>query len=263
MIERIKNIFLFLKECYYKYFRYTTNGNVLIESPSFPVNIDDKKIAVYTCIVGNYDPLIEPLIVEQRVDYYVFTDQEVPDGSKWKKIDITRMEDYQMLSPSQLNRKIKMLPHQFLPGYDYSIYIDGNIEIQEMVTPLVKEMGDCGFGVHYHRTRDCIYHELVRVLYLKKANKQLAKSQVAAYRKEGFPRHFGLYENTVLIRNHHDESSNRLMEAWWQEYMKYPTRDQLSLPYVIWKTGYNRKNIHIIGMNIDNNNRIKRIISHI
>lgn len=263
MIERVKNSFLFLKECYYTYFCYSTKGNVVMESPSAPIDISDKKIAVYTCIVGNYDPLIEPLTTEQGVDYYVFTDQDVPDSSKWKKKDITCLEEYQTLSPSQLNRRIKMLPHLYLPGYDYSVYIDGNVEIHDSLTPLIKEMGDCGFGVHYHRTRDCIYHELVRVLYLKKANAQLAKSQVAVYREEGFPRHYGLFENTVLIRNHHDEPTGRLMETWWQEYMKYPTRDQLSLPYVIWKSGYDRKKIHIIGDNIDKNKRIKRIYSHI
>lgn len=263
MLERVKNVFLFLKECYYTYFRYSTKGNVVMESLSVPIDINDKKIVVYTCIVGNYDSLIEPLTTEQGVDYFVFTDQDVPDGSKWKKKDITCLDEYQTLSPSQLNRKIKMLPQLYLLGYDYSIYIDGNVEICDSLTPLVKEMGDCGFGVHYHRTRDCIYHELVRVLYLKKANAQLAKSQVDAYRKEGFPHHYGLFENTVLIRNHHDETTGRLMEIWWQEYLKYPTRDQLSLPYVIWKTGYDRIKIHIIGMKINKNNRIKRIYSHI
>lgn len=263
MLERVKNDFLFLKECYYTYFHYSTKRNVVMESPSVPIDISHKKIAVYTCVVGNYDPLIEPLATEQGVDYYVFTDQEVPDGSKWRKKDITCLDEYQRFSPSQLNRKIKMLPHLYLPGYDYSIYVDGNVEICDSLTPLVKEMGDCGFGVHYHRTRDCIYHESVRVLYLKKANAQLVKSQVEAYRKEGFPRHYGLYENTVLIRSHHDHMSNCLMEAWWHEYMKYPTRDQLSLPYVIWKTGYRREKIHIIGMKINKNNRIKRVYAHI
>lgn len=234
-----------------------------MESPSAPIDICDKKVAVYTCIVGNYDPLIEPLTTEQGVDYYVFTDQDVPDGSKWKKKDVTCLEEYHTLSSSQLNRKIKMLPHLYLSGYDYSVYVDGNVEICDSLTPLVKEMGDCGFGVHYHRTRDCIYHELKRILYLKKTNGQLAKSQVETYRKAGFPQHGGLYENTLLIRNHHDKDTCRLMELWWLEYKKYPTRDQLSLPYVIWKSGYDRKRIHIIGNNIDKNKRIKRIYSHI
>ena len=263
MLVRAPQFFLFLKECYYTFFHYSTKGNVVMESPSAPIDICDKKVAVYTCIVGNYDPLIEPLTTEQGVDYYVFTDQDVPDGSKWKKKDVTCLEEYHTLSSSQLNRKIKMLPHLYLSGYDYSVYVDGNVEICDSLTPLVKEMGDCGFGVHYHRTRDCIYHELKRILYLKKTNGQLAKSQVETYRKAGFPQHGGLYENTLLIRNHHDKDTCRLMELWWLEYKKYPTRDQLSLPYVIWKSGYDRKRIHIIGNNIDKNKRIKRIYSHI
>ena len=263
MLEHIKNSYLFLKEFYYTCFRYSTKGNVAMGAPSIPIDISNKKIAVYTCIVGNYDPLIEPLTTEQGVDYYVFTDQKVSNDSKWEKKDITLWEEYQTLSPSQLNRKIKMLPHLYLSGYDYSIYIDGNVEIHNSLTSLVKEMGDCGFGVHYHRTRDCIYHELVRIIYLKKTNVQLAKSQMDAYRKEGFPRHYGLFENTVLIRNHHDEITGRLMEAWWEEYQKYSTRDQLSLPYIIWKTNYDRTKIHIISRNIDRSQIFKRVRSHI
>ena len=28
------------------------------------------------------------------------------------------------------------------------------------------------------------------------------------------------------------------MEEWWDEYIKFSKRDQLSLPYVMWKNGY-------------------------
>jgi hypothetical protein len=100
------------------------------------------------------------------------------------------------------------------------------------------------------------------VLHLRKADKATAKRQIATYKKEGFPRHYGLYENSILIRNHHDEPTRRLMEEWWVEYLKYSTRDQLSLPYLIWKLGYDKKNIHIIGHNLRNNHRFNRVHSH-
>ena len=86
----------------------------------------------------------------------------------------------------------------------------------------------------------------------------MAKRQIAAYKREGFPRHYGLYENSILIRKHKDEEVRRLMEAWWDEYMRYPTRDQLSLPYVIRKFGYDRSTIHIMGKNLEQNPRFNR-----
>ena len=152
-----------------------------------------------------------------------------------------------------------MLPFLYLPDYDYTFYVDGNIEIIASLLPLIEEVGDHALGVHYHRTRDCIYDELVQVLHLKKADPAMAKRQIAAYKREGFPRHYGLYENSILIRKHTDEEIRHLMEAWWEEYVRYSTRDQLSLPYVIWKSGYDRRKIHIMGRNLERNPRFNRI----
>ena len=259
---QIIGFFRYLRHYLYAVTHFSTWGNIMIEMPSQACDTAGLKIAVYTCIVGQYDPLMEPRFVEPGIDYYVFTDIDCPASSIWKKVDIRHFEEYGSLTPSQLNRKIKMLPFQYLPDYDYSVYVDGNIEITDAITPMIKEMGVCAFGVHYHRTRDCIYDELVRVEYLRKADIKMAKQQVADYKKQGFPRHYGLYENTILIRKHADKDMRQLMEAWWQEYSKYPTRDQLSLPFLIWKLGYDRKKIHIMGMNLYHNPRFKKISSH-
>jgi hypothetical protein len=147
------------------------------------------------------------------VEYFMFTDGVVLPDSKWTKTDTARFKEDTELSPLQLNRKIKMLPFLYLPEYDYSIYIDGNIKITAPVSPLIAEMGDHGFGVHYHRTRGCIYDELIQVTYLKKADAALSKQQIASYKKEGFPQHFGLYENAILIRKHGDKDVQKLMEV--------------------------------------------------
>ena len=257
-----KELFERIKHKIYSWKHYTTSGNVDLEIPSSSLNISGFKIAVYSCITGGYDSVIEPLHTEPGTDYFMFTDGEVLGGSQWKKIDITKFKEYRELSPAQLNRKIKILPFRYLPDYDYTIYIDGNIEIIAPLSPLIEEMGNHAFGVHYHRTRDCIYDELVQILYLQKADPVTVKQQVSAYKKEGFPRHFGLYENSLLIRKHGDEEVRQLMEAWWEEFLRYPARDQLSLPYVIWKTGYDRRKIHIVGRNILKNPRVKRTQLH-
>lgn len=36
------------------------------------------------------------------------------------------------------------------------------------------------------------------------------------------------------------------MEEWWNEMEKYSKRDQLSLPYIIWKNGYSFEDVGII-----------------
>ena len=257
-----RTIFEYFRHYIYATRNYSTEGNQDLEIPTPPMRIDELKIAVYSCITNEYDTVHEPLSREPSIDYFLFTDGEVPSGSKWKKIDITQFKEYTELTPVQLNRMLKILPFQYLPDYDYSIYIDGNIKIVAPLSPLIEDMGNHAFGVHYHRTRDCIYDELVQVLYLKKADPATAKKQIGVYKKEGFPHHFGLYENPILIRKHSDEEVRNLMETWWEEYMRYPTRDQLSLPYIVWKIGYDRGKIHIIGKNLEENPRFKRVAHH-
>ena len=259
---QLHEFFRFTWHYIYAITHFSTKGNRLLETPTPSLNVEGLKIAVYTCIVGHYDSLIEPAFIEPGIDYYVFTDMVCPENTCWKKIDITQFEEYEELTPTQLNRKIKMLPFVYLPDYDYTLYVDGNIKIMDAITPMIKEMGNHALGVHYHRTRDCIYHEIVNIAYLKKADMDLVRQQIAAYKKQGFPRHNGLYENTILIRKHADKDMCLLMEAWWQEYVKYPTRDQLSLPYIIWQLGYDKKKIHIMGMNLYHNPRFKKISSH-
>ena len=255
--------FRFTWHYFYAVTHFSTKGNIIMETPSQALDAKGLKIAVYTCIIGSYDLLLEPQYVEPGIDYYVFTDMTCPENTCWKKIDITQFEEYKELTPTQLNRKIKMLPFKYLPDYDYTLYVDGNIKIMDAITPLIKEMGNHALGIHYHRNRDCIYDELVRVEYLRKADMTIARRQVADYKEQGYPRHHGLYENTILIRKHNDQSTCLLMEAWWQEYIKYPTRDQLSLPYIIWKLGYDKKKIHILGMNLYHNPHFKKISSHL
>lgn len=237
------------------------SGNVTMCHPK-KVNCLNGKIAVYSCVVGKYDRIVEPVYVQPDVDYLMFTDLKLPKDTVWKKIDITQFDDYKLLTPVQMNRKIKMLPHKYLSNYDYSLYVDGLIELVGAISPMIKEMGQYGLGIHFHNQRDCIYDEAVMIKYAKKANMNEVKNQLEKYKKEGFPAHFGLYENTILLRKHCDESVCRLMEAWWSEYLKYPTRDQLSLPYLIWKTNFPKEYIYIMGNNINRNPRFNRGLKH-
>ena len=163
---------------------------------------------------------------------------------------------------AQMNRRIKMLPFNYLPEYDDSIYVDGNIEIVAPLSPMVLEMGTCVLGVHYHNYRDCIFDELIAIEHFKRIDKEMAYRQLSAYDAEGFPRHYGLYENGMIIRKHDDLHVQELMNKWWEEYLKYPTRDQFSLPYMIWKTNFDRATIHILGNNLNRNPRINRSKMH-
>ncbi len=241
---------------------FSTHGNVVYDEADGD-KIIDGKIAVYTCIIGPYDSIIEPVYLEPGIDYFIYTDQDVPDNSAWIKRDVRKIDNYNMLSPAKMNRKIKILQTEELLSYDYTVYVDGNIEIVSGITPLIQMMNGKELGVHYHRSRDCIYDEVVAVKHLKHITSEEMDNQLAQYKQEGFPRHFGLYENSILIRNNRIEETQLLMNDWWDEYTKHPTRDQLSLPYVIWKRGYDKKKIMIMGNDVEMNPRFNRYYNHL
>lgn len=250
-----------------KYRKYSRRNCSVMGNVPHPQQYNEKnagtRIIVYSSIIGRYDEIIEPVYKEEGIRYLMFTDQDVSSESAWEKVDVTLFPEYKTLTPIQLNRKIKMLPNQYVLEADYSIYVDGNIEIVAGVSPIICGMGEAGFGVHYHSSRDCIYDEAVAVLHYKKADRDEVSMQMDEYKNNGFPAHYGLFENSILVRKHDDQSVKKLMCAWWEEYNRYPTRDQFSLPYVMWKTGFDTGRIAIIGNNINRNLRFNRVQKHI
>lgn len=194
-----------------------------------------KKIVCYTCITGNYDSLI-PITVSQNIDCICFTDSNNCEGRGWQIRKIpTELLKY---SPQKQNRMIKLLPHKYLKKYKISIYIDGNLMIKRNLyfNFLLKyDLRNNYFYTNRHPERDCIYDEVKEVVRLKKDSYDNIRSQIEKYKQEGFPTHYGLSENCILVRKHHDSDCVRLMEMWAKEVAQGSYRDQLSLFYCIWK----------------------------
>ena len=118
----------------------------------------DKKIVVYSCVTGKYEKLINHKSLEDNIKYIFFTESYdvVPDG--WVMQPINGLDNY---SDKDKNRYIKFHPSEFLPTYDISVYIDGNIEITDNVSLLIKEISnmDEDLFLYRHYERECIYDE--------------------------------------------------------------------------------------------------------
>lgn len=216
---------------------------------------DNVKIAVYSCILGNYDKIREPIYINENIDYYMFTDQTVDFSStSWKIIDINDVP----IEGSNIfkNRYIKFHPNIFFQDYDFSVYIDGNVSVLSGIEDICKSIKKSNkfIGLHRHNQRDCIYVEARALEHLSRFKPiiNLIKKQVESYRQNGFPENYGLYENTIIIREHNNSKCIELMDKWWDEYKKYPTRDQLSLPYVINQNNA-EKYIFILGNDLKRN----------
>ena len=197
----------------------------------------DYKIAVYTCIIGGYDHLQEPPFKPGNVDYILVTDGPLPSTGAWKGIDVRTIKGVPALDNTRVSRYIKLHPHLFLNDYDYSIYIDGNIQTVGDMRYLILLLNQYGLLSSLHYNRSCIYEELEVCIHKKKDDERIMRKQIESYRSAGMPGNYGLTESNLLVRDHHNPVCNEIMERWWQEILKHSRRDQLSLSFVLWEMG--------------------------
>ena len=214
------------------------------------------KVAVYTCVAGGYDELWEPLYKSQYCDFYAITDSKINKQSVWNWIDYHEYQDMVDVdvnpNPIYINRWFKMHPHKVFAQYDYSVYIDGNVQVVADIMPLVLRMiqENKFFGIHKHYVRKYLKTEAKAILkYKKNIDGDLLKKQINEYKKCGYDDDIPLLEATIMIRKHNESKCIAIMEDWWREFLKYIPRDQISLPYVLWKNGLSLDNLSILGGN--------------
>ncbi len=217
----------------------------------------DKRIAVYTCIVGDYDDLIQPLVEDSRCDYYYLGLSRPENIGVYKWIDITgKFPDAVSRDYHRINRYCKIHPHIFFPQYDYSVYIDGSIQIQTTISHLLSKRGNIGIASYGMPFVADTYEHATSMWYRNGRGESdgriRIRNQMQRYAKEGFPRFFGFTENGVLVREHCNENCIRVMDTWWSEVLNYSRRDQLSFMYAIWKNGFTMQDIGFIGDTLRN-----------
>ena len=212
-----------------------------------------ERIAVYTSVFGEYDTVQEPVFQPSNIDYYIITDRDVPETSKWKKIEFKNATDTP-LSNAEKNRYCKMHPDQFFgQDYRYSIYLDGNIKVISDVTPMIHRIGESGLAFHAHPYRDCTYDELEACVMAGKISKKTANEYRQYLLSKGMPEHYGLLECGVIAREHNNPKCKSVMESWWTEFHNNIHRDQVSMPYVLFTNDIAISDVDRLGIGVMNN----------
>lgn len=190
-----------------------------------------KERVIYTSIVGDIDELLQPQVLDSRYDYICFVRKmDGLDGGIWQLREIPAdIADDRMLS-----RYPKLHPEELLPGYEWTLWMDGNISIRsagfyERIDELI------GAGVQMaaakHPLRDCVYDEAYAVVAADKERYSAARRVIRFLRAKGFPRHAGLFENSILLRRGGDSAVAAMDAMWWDCLQTLSGRDQLSLVY--------------------------------
>lgn len=184
---------------------------------------------VYTANFGGYDT-VRPINFTSECEFLYFTDDSSMKVSGWKMVYVSPD-----LDSSDMNRKLKMMPHKYIDGDFHSLYLDSNIVLKSDPTILFSKYADPGkVYAPKHRYRSCIYEEAAECVRVGKISAEIVDQHVKRYLYYGYPKENGLTENGILFRVH-DTHMNHLMEAWWREYCAGAKRDQLCLGYVCWR----------------------------
>lgn len=199
------------------------------------------KFVVFTVIVGGYDEVRQPLIVDDRFDYILFSDTHKEHSmiGVWqvRTIPFATTQNYKKA------RFPRLQPEIVLPEYDAWLYHDGNIQItSQWVYDRCIELfnGNIEWAGIKHQWRNSAFEEIDWMLkaawvhdyevlpwyrYLLSQGYTSLEQQ-----KQGF-----LFETGIIFRRH-TGNVKKVNDIWWWSIDEgYVKRDQFSLMYALWK----------------------------
>lgn len=196
-----------------------------------------KQYVIYTAMVGRYDEIKHPLVLDSRFDYILFSNEIKEDRvGIWQIKPIPYHND----DNTRVCRYVKTHPEYLLPDYEFSIWMDASLQIcTSYVYQRAIELLNEGIVISsmWHPTRNCIYDEAFAVVNMMVERENVVVKWCHQLRKERFPRHQGLCETGLIFRKHQTCLVSETNMMWWQCIEKYSRRDQLSFNYVLWKLG--------------------------
>lgn len=208
-------------------------------------------MTIYTVIFGRYEDLKEPKIITPGWRYLCFTDQEFT-SKVWQIVKVNTWHDKRMHS-----REYKINFDRYIDD-PHSIYIDGSFTINCDLGKWWQNNFRSPATFIQHPRRNCVFDEIDRCILYQRCDVSKLKAQKEAY--TGIVgKGKGVIQSGLMMRERTPEVIN-LMRDWWDELLKYSTRDQISMAFVakdkkintikwnyaratefIFKTHYNRR----------------------
>lgn len=195
------------------------------------------RFVIYTAVVGNYDEIKQPRVVDNRFDYILFS-----NDIREKNVGIWQVRPIPYHNPIQtkIARWVKTHPEELLDEYEASLWIDSNIIIKDgYVYDRFSELFENKVLVSTmkHFQRECVYEEMFEILCCGFEREKVVLRWGQLLRNEKYPQNNGLCETGVFFRIHSDDEVARFDIMWWDCIDKYSRRDQFSVNYVLWKLG--------------------------
>lgn len=204
-------------------------------------NAAKRQKVLYTEITAGIDLLpLHPFIAPEW-DYVCFTgDPRLLALGTFGVWEIRPLAWTESTDSARINRWHKTHPHILFPEYGESLYLDAKIDVRTdaLFSRCAQAAAEgAGLRIPVHRDCHCAYREISRNLRKGKETRANANRVRRTLRDAGFPRGYGLTENSILWRKHNNPDVIRLMEEWWDLISDLSHRDQLTLSFVLWRHG--------------------------
>lgn len=182
------------------------------------------RIALYTVIVGNYDNLRKPALIDPSCKYVCFTDRPrsvVP----W---EILPFPSPSGMEHSRSARVPRCMPHLFLDT-DVSVYMDGAFKPNCNAGQIMRILGDADIALFEHPN----HHKSLEdeMAFYKKLHGFVpdhVADAVTKYKAQGVPKLNEFWAGGIVIRRHNERTA-AFNELWYTEFMHGSHNDQLAL----------------------------------
>lgn len=205
------------------------------------------RIAVYTCILNQWDHLRPPDVAFGDANFICYTNRHVDPCYPWEFQPAYELTG----NPARDSRLPKMLPHLHFDA-EYSIWHDGNFTLrmdpwQVIEQTIVTTGADLAFFAH--PCRHNVAEECDTLLNEKIGNASEVMEQRTRWKHHGSPE--GLWAGGFIVRRH-CAAVSEFNIAWWTEFFGGSTRDQLALPLAVQKIS-TYGGLHTIAGNVYDN----------
>ncbi|CAN0872825.1 Probable hexosyltransferase MUCI70 [Linum grandiflorum] len=215
-------------------------------------------VVVSTCAFGGGDGLYQPIGMSNaslhKVCYVAFWDdvtlaaqktagRTIGEDNLIGKWRIVLVQDLPFVD-QRLNGKIpKMLGHRLFPNAKYSIWVDSKSQLRRDPLGILEALlwrTKSVLAISEHGARSSVYDEGKAVVKKNKAGPEEVEEQLRQYKNDGMPEDKrlngkkALNEASIIVREH-TAVSNLMMCLWFNEAVRFTSRDQLSFPYVLWR----------------------------
>ena len=149
--------------------------------------------------------------------------------------------------PSEANARSRFLPHEHLPDFDCSIYIDNSVILKVPPEALIEQyLPASAFCLAEHSFRHSVLGEFLEVEEVGYDDPARLFEQLNHYALE-LPDILDErpFWTAVLLRDHRNPNVRRMLDIWLAHVQRYSRRDQLSVNFAFERAGLKPKVLHI------------------